>query len=219
MNLSSYASNGYKVANVSVATDKASAYASLGVATGDAFYAVVSAPSGKSAADIAGFVTVSGGSVVVAPIIASASAITAPDTAFIKAPTGTYEVTVFKVTKTATSTVDNATVTSVTKASFVVDDHQVVADKAYNKTLSAYTTLTAALADKDDIVTITINGTNYNANIQTAAPFAPTTVGTPAAGEQFALTGLVVKVPVKYNGTTGYFFQEVAVGTTVTLAK
>lgn len=195
LNLASYASNGYKIANIPM-TDKATA---TKITSGSAVYVEVSAPAGKSADDIKDFVSITtGGSVSVTPIIGTSE--------FKKAPVGTYAVNVFEVTFNDKG---EKVVKAITSTNFVIIDTQKAAEVSVNSTVSKHSDVVVALKDKDDVVTIKIDGKEYNSNVLSAE-----TIGT---GKELSVTKAKVKVDVQYGEVKGYFVQEVVIGATITL--
>lgn len=205
ISLASYSSNGYKIANDTIETSLAVASGNAIVTTGTAFYfAEISVPSGYTAAGLTDYISVTGGKVVVTPINTTTPA------AIEKMPVGTYSV---KVLKAYSTDGVNVTITPIIANNVVVSDTQTVAVVTINKTLSAYSTLAAALADNTDILKLTIGGTDYTTSIQAASS---TTIGNVVSGVNFNLAKVVVKVPVNY-GTGTHYLQTVVVNTSVTL--
>ncbi len=211
MEFESYASNGYKIGNVTIADGKTAADTAAGGlgATGSAFYVEILDPDNNALNSA--YYTVSGNKVTINPVIVSGTA--------LKLKAGSYTVKAFEYVRTATSTAVGAgDVKPLRVVNFVITDTQAAATVAINSTNSngsAASYLTALTANKD-LVTVKIGNNEVNSRIQSAS-----TIGT---GKEIAITKAVIAVPVKYETSTGVyttttFLQEVTIGQTFTFAN
>lgn len=200
MELSTYNKDGYKIANIDLKATKTAATPST---TGSLYYATVDAPSGKSASDIADFVSVSG-KVNVAPIKLDTGV-------FTKAPTGTYVVKVFEVVMDSKGDVkENA----IAVTNFTLTDTQATPVINVVKTQSDASTAKLALQNKDDVITIKFGDNFYNSNVTDVK-----VIGVEAAGNTIAITEITLDVDVKYGEDTGTISQKIAFSATFTLKK
>ena len=202
LSLAGYASNGYKILNVSMLDGKDAAWNTMAsAATGSAVYVEVQGPGNK---DVSKFVSVVSGQVVVNPVVINASG------SAIKAPEGNYTVRVFEMNKTAASqTKDTVSVKPLIVGGFSITDTQQVPSITVNNTTSKFASALVALQDDTDVVTIKFGDAVYNGKVT-----AVTVIGT---GKQIAVTEATIAVDVNYNGVSATLEQKVAIGATITL--
>lgn len=205
LDLAKFSPQGYKIGDVTIdaLNSKEAAYNSIKSATGTAVYVEVTA-NGKEWKDIAPFISVSGSSVEVKPVVVVSGS-------YVKAPVAAYYVRAFEVTKTDKSgeTFATAAVKALGVGSFNINDTQAVVNPAKNKNQSIHETVELALADKDDVITIKIGDTVYNDKIVDY-----TAIG---GGKTFNIVDVKIAVPVNYDGNATTYIMTVAVGHTIVL--
>jgi len=193
--LASYATNGYKYKNMAITATGTS----TSVYADGTVFAEVTAPSGKTAADIAKFYSVTGGAVEFTPVIATVSG---GSVVFEKAPAGVYNVKVFEMV------VGKAVARS--GGNFIINDTPVKVEVTVKATTAPSSDLVAALKGTD-VATIKVEGKDYNAEV-----YKVDTIGG-ASADKLYVSKAYVSVYVEYAGQEGRMVVEAPIATTFTV--